>query len=134
MSMRKWFVAVLAVGAVAGVASCAKPVTAASLAAEVNKQMTFPKDLGDGIRLDSVTASGNEVVSTVTMTEVPAGADVPRLADLLATASKTDTCREIASTRQQYITANIKMTKVFKDASGTEIVRVVIDPRECTTS
>lgn len=132
MTMRKWFPAVLAVAVVGGVASCGKPVTAASLAAEINKQIQLPKDLGDGFRLDSVAASGNEVVSTVTMTEVPSSAVQPKLAELLGTASKTDTCREIATTRQQYIAANIKITKVFKDASGAEVVRVIVDPRECT--
>ena len=111
---------------------CARKVTAATLAAEVNKQMTFPKDLGDGIRLDSVAASGNDVVSTVTMTEVDAGASNPKLAQVLADASKTDTCREIAPARQEYVSANIRMVKVFNDKSGAEVVRVVVDPRECT--
>ncbi len=132
MMNRKMSAAALAVLVAAGVSSCGKPVTATTLAAEINKQMSFPKDLGDGFRLDSITASGNDLVSTVTMTQIPSGADLPQLADALATASKSDTCRELASTRQQYVAANIRVAKVFKDAAGAEVVRVIVDPRECT--
>jgi hypothetical protein len=75
----------------------------------------FPVDLGDGFRLDSIHAEGNAVVSTVTLLNEPAGPADPMMAALLLTASKSDTCREIAIHKQAYIDAKLSRGQAVQE-------------------
>jgi hypothetical protein len=105
-------------------------VTAAQLAAEANKRISLPSDLGDGYRLDSITAEGNAVVSTVTVTDASLASD-PRFVEVMRTATTSDICREIAPARQAYTNAGLTVAKVYKNASGAQIVRVDVTPADC---
>lgn len=106
-------------------------LTAESVVAYAQRTQHFPVDLGDGFRLDSIHAEGNAVVSTVTLLNEPAGPADPMMAALLLTASKSDTCREIAIHKQAYIDAKLSLVKLYKNSGGGEIARAVIDPAQC---
>jgi hypothetical protein len=115
----------------AHVAGCSKPpVTAQQLAAELNKRVSLPLDLGDGLRLDAITAEGNAVVSTVTLSNDALAAD-PNFKAVMRTATVSDICREIAPARQTYTDAGLTVAKVYKDSKGAEILRVNVVPAEC---
>jgi hypothetical protein len=112
-------------------AGCSRePVTAARLAAELNKRVTLPQDLGDGFRLDAIVAEGNAIVSTVTLTDDSLAAD-PRFKDVMRTATRSDICREIAPAMQSYVDAGLTIAKVYKGPQGAEILRVEVRPGEC---
>ena len=75
-------------------------------------------------------AEGNAVVSTVTMSDAELAAD-PRFKDVMRTATTSDICREIAPARQSYIDAGLSIAKVYKDAKGSQILRVDVSPADC---
>lgn len=106
------------------------PITAQQIAAEANKRYTFPRDLGDGFRLDSIAADGNAIVSTVTIADPSVTSD-PALVEMLRVAATSDICREIASARQAYIDAGLTVAKVYRDAKGAQIVRADVRPADC---
>lgn len=108
-----------------------KPVTAEMVAAEASKRVTFPVDLGDGFRLDSISASGNTVLSTVTLLEEPAGPADPNLQKVLETASRSDICRELGASRDVYVKANLRLAKRYLNSAGGEITTVTVDPVSC---
>lgn len=108
-----------------------EPITAAVLAEAANKQRTFPIDLGDGFRLDSISASGNAVVSVVTLIEEPAGPVDEALKEVLRTATVSDICREIASAKQAYIDTGITLVKTYRNSAGGEMVSVEVAPGDC---
>ena len=125
--------AALALLALASVhlAGCGKePVTATQLAAEASKRATLPLDLGDGFRLESITAEGNAVVSTVTVGDASLASD-PRFVEVMRTATTSDICREIAPARQAYIDAGLSISKVYRTVAGATIVRVDVRPADC---
>lgn len=131
MTILKSTVRVLALIGLAHVAGCSKPpITAQQLAAEANKRASLPMDLGDGYRLDAITAEGNAVVSTVTMTDDALAAD-PRFRDVMHTATMSDICREIAPAKQLYAEMGLSVAKVYKDSKGSEILRVDVRPADC---
>ncbi len=111
--------------------SGAKPVTADLVAAEAARRVSFPADLGDGFRLDSISASGNTVVSTVTLLTEPGGVADPALQQVLDTASRSDICRELAGSKDVYVKANLRLAKRYLNSAGGEIVMVTVDPASC---
>ena len=120
---------IVGIGVLAG---CSRPpITAERLAAEASKRATLPLDLGDGFRLDSITAEGDAIVSTVTLNDESLASD-PRFKDVMRSATISDICREIAVARQAYVDAGITIAKVYRDARGAEILRVDVRPAECT--
>ena len=132
MKILKYVAILFVIFAIGRMAGCGRgaPVTAAQLAAEASKRVTFPHDMGDGFRLDSITAEGNTVVSTVTLTD-PALASDPRFVEVMRVATKSDICREIAPASQAYVDANLAVAKVYKNAKGTELLRVDVRPGDC---
>lgn len=120
--------AIVAVGVLAG---CGRPpVSAAMLATEASKRVTFPHDMGDGYRLDAITAEGNTVVSTVTLTDAALASD-PRFVDVMRAATVSDICREIAPASQAYVDAGLAIAKVYRNAEGAELLRVEVRPADC---
>jgi hypothetical protein len=109
----------------------AKPVTAELVAAEAARRVSFPVDLGEGFRLDSISASGNTVISTVTLLNQPDGATDPALRQVLDGASRSDICRELAGSRDVYVKANLRLAKRYLNSAGGEIVTVTVDPASC---
>lgn len=110
----------------------AKPVTADLVAAEAARRVSFPVDLGDGFRLDSILASGNTVVSTVTLLSEPAGPPDPALRQALDIASRSDICRELGSSREVYVKAGLRLAKRYLNSAGAEITTVTVDPGSCS--
>lgn len=108
-----------------------QPVTAQLLATEASKRATLPLDLGDGFRLDSITAEGNTVVSTVTVND-PELATSPAFAEMMRVATTSDICRELLPARQAYIDAGLAVAKIYRNASGVQILRVDVNPADCT--
>lgn len=116
---------------IAAVVACSRPpITAAQLAAETSKRANLPLELGDGLRLDSITAEGNAVVSTVTMSDDGVAAD-PAFKDVMRAATTSDICREIAPAKQAYVDAGIRIAKLYPDARAAEILRVDVRPADC---
>ena len=107
-------------------------ITAELLAAEMQKRVSLPMDLGDGFRLDSIVASGNDVVSTVTVSQLPAGPADTALRRKLEQAAISDACREISPMKAEYVKTGIRIVKVFKNDRGGEIVTAVVDPAKCS--
>lgn len=131
VSLRPCVFLVLIGIAFAPLAGCSRPpITAEQIAAETNRRHTFPLDLGDGFRLDAVTAEGQAIVSTITLMDPTLGAD-PTLVEVMRAAAKSDICREIAAVRQAYTDAGLSLATRYKDARGNEIVRVDVQPAEC---
>lgn len=131
MTFTKELAFVLAIAASGLLAGCGRPsVTAAMLAAEANKRITLPSDLGDGFRLDAITAEGNTVVSSVTLTDAALASD-PRFVDVMRTATVSDICREIAPASQAYVDAGLAIAKVYRNAEGAELLRVEVRPADC---
>jgi hypothetical protein len=106
-------------------------ITAELLAQEMQKRVSLPMDLGDGFRLDSIVASGNDVVSTVTVSQLPAGPADTALRRTLEQAAISDACREIAPIKAEYVKTGIRIVKVFNNDKGGEIVTAVVDPASC---
>lgn len=109
-----------------------KPVTADLVAEEANKRMSFPVDLGDGFRLDGISAAGNTVTSTVTLLQEAAGPADPKLQQLLASASRSDICRELGASRDVYMRAGVRVAKRYLNSAGSEITTVTVDPASCS--
>lgn len=109
----------------------AKPVTADLVAAEAARRVSFPVDLGDGFRLDSIRASGSTVISTVTLLNEPAGPPDPGLRQVLETSSRSDICRELGTSREVYVKAGLRIAKRYLNTAGTEITTVTVDPGSC---
>ena len=131
MALQKHVALVLAIITIAPLAGCSRPpITAELLAAESNKRISLPLDLGDGFRLDSITAEGSALVSTVTMADASLASD-PGFVEVMSVATKSDICREIAPASQAYIDASLTIAKVYRDAAGSEILRVDVRPAEC---
>lgn len=131
MTLQKYPALVLMILTIGHLAGCGRsPVTAAELSAEANKRVTFPHDMGDGFRLDSITAEGNAVVSTVTMTDTSLTSD-PRFVEVMRVATTSDICREIAPASQAYVDAGLTIAKVYRNAEGSEILRVNVRPDDC---
>jgi hypothetical protein len=115
----------------AQLAGCSRPpITAAQLVSEMNKRTTLPLDLGDGFRLDAITAEGNTVVSTVTMSDASLASD-PRFKEVMRSATVSDICREITPAKQAYTDAGLSIAKIYRDSKGTELLRVDVRPAEC---
>lgn len=110
----------------------AKPVTAELVADEAARRVSFPVDLGDGFRLDSIRASGNTVISTVTLLHEPAGAVDPALQQVLESASRSDICRELGASREIYAKAGLRLAKRYLNSAGAEITMVTVDPGSCS--
>lgn len=110
----------------------AKPVTAEMVAAEAARRVSFPVDLGDGFRLDHIRASGNTVVSTVTLLNEPAGPVDPALQQVLETSSRSDICRELGASREVYAKAGLRLAKRYLNSAGVEIVTVTVAPDSCS--
>ena len=131
MTRPKYSAFVLLAICASNLAGCDRPpVTAAQLAAEANKRATLPLDLGDGFRLDAITAEGNAIVSTVTLSDVSLTAD-PAFQEVMRTATVSDICREIAPARQAYIDADLTISKIYKAPSGAQLLRVDVRPADC---
>lgn len=109
-----------------------EPITASVVAAQAQKRYTFPVDLGDGWRLDSVTASGNDLVSTITMTDETSAAPPAAVRTALETATRSDVCREVAAVKDAYAKHRIRIVKTYRNASGAEWLSVTVDPATCT--
>lgn len=110
----------------------APPVTAELVAAEAAKRVSFPVDLGDGFRLDSIHASGNTVVSTVTLLDEAAGPADPALQQVLEAASRSDICRELGASKGLYTKAGLRLAKRYLNSAGGEITLVTVDPASCS--
>ena len=118
--------------AIGQLAACSgPPITAERVAAEANRRHSFPVDLGDGFRLDGIAAEGQAIVSTVTLTGPAIGND-PALVEMIRVAAKSDICREISALKQAYVDAGLSIATRYKDAGGAEIVRVDVQPAECS--
>ena len=131
MTRPKYFAFVLLAICAGHLAGCDRPpVTAAQLAAEASKRATLPLDLGDGFRLDAITAEGNAVVSTVTLSDASLTPD-PAFQEVMRKATVSDICREIAPARQAYIDADLTIAKVYKSPNGAELLRVDVRPADC---
>jgi hypothetical protein len=121
----------LAFVAITLLAGCSRePITAAQLATEANKRMSFPRDLGDGYRLDAITAEGNAIVSTVTMANASLASD-PGFVEVMRAATVSDICREIAPAKQAYEDAGLTIAKIYQDSNGSELLRVDVRPADC---
>lgn len=122
---------VLVTFAIAGVAACSGPsITAEQLATEANKRGTLPLDLGDGFRLDTITAEGNTIVSTVTVTDAALASD-PGFIEVMRTATTSDICREIKPAGKAYADAGLTVAKAYRTTAGAEILRVDVGPGDC---
>lgn len=132
MKILKYVAVVFVIFAIGRMAGChgGESVTAAQLATEASKRVTFPHDMGDGFRLDSITAEGNTVVSTVTLTDAALAADA-RFVEVMRAATKSDICREIAPASKAYVDANLAVAKVYRNVKGTELLRVDVRPGDC---
>jgi hypothetical protein len=111
-----------------------KPMTAARMAEGMNRMATPPKDMGDGLRLDRIAASGNDVVITLTITDMP---PPPYPADVLAEmqrAALSDVCREWNKDPQAKAAvakAGIAMVREFRNPSGAVIFSHRVTPDQC---
>lgn len=127
--------ALLAISAVAWfIGKLNQPLTPAFMAEEMNKSLSLPKDMGDGLRLDSITASGNDVVFTATMTDIPHGPYPPEAISMLEQASLSDACREMNAKPEIKARMNehgFAILKQFRDASGGMVVSHRITPISC---
>lgn len=108
-----------------------EPLTAAKVVSEGNKTMSYPVDLGDGLRLDGVRAEGNAMVSTVTLMDTPPGPVDAALIQVMETASQSDTCREINLQRKALVDSGITIIKEYKNNAGGLITSVTIRPADC---
>jgi hypothetical protein len=111
-----------------------KPVTAARMAEGMNRVATLPRDMGDGLRLDRISASGNDVVVTLTITDMP---PPPYPADVLAElrqAALSDVCREWnkdPDAKAALTRAGIAMVREFRDPAGAVIFSHRVTPDLC---
>ena len=110
----------------------AKPVTAEMVAAEAARRVSFPADLGDGLRLDHIRAWGNTVVPAVTWLNGPAGPVDPALQQVLETSSRSDICRELGASREVYAKAGLRLAKRYLNSAGVGIVTVTVAPDSCS--
>jgi hypothetical protein len=110
------------------------PITAARMAEGMNRVAALPKDMGDGLRLDRISASGNDVVMTLTITDMP---PPPYPADVLAEmkrAALLDVCREWnkdPDAKAALTKAGIAMVREFRDPAGVVIFSHRVTPDLC---
>jgi hypothetical protein len=111
-----------------------KPMTAARMAEGMNRVTTLPRDMGDGLRLDRIGASGNDVVVTLTITDMP---PPPYPADVLAEmkqAALSDVCREWnkdPGAKAALARAGIGMVREFRNPAGAVILSHRVTPDLC---
>lgn len=107
------------------------PITAQALAAEMNRRVQLPRDLGDGFRLERISAQGNALVFTASTTSLPPG---PLTADEVRTlegALVSDACRELVKERAMLIQHRIEVLKELRDGSGKMLASARIRPADC---
>lgn len=124
-----------AIGKCLGGAGGQRAYTAQEVAREMGQRVRFPVDLGDGFRLDSIEASGKDIVSTVSLLDMPPGALPAAARAPLEAASRSDTCREInaggGAVKQTLIHSQLRMVKRYLDAQGGVLLEVAIEPGSC---
>lgn len=112
-----------------------RTLTAAEVARELAQRVRLPMDLGDGFRLDSIEASGQDIVSTVSLLDMPPGSLPAAARAPLEAASRSDTCREInaggGAAKQTLVHSRLRMVKRYLDAQGGVLLEVAIDPGSC---
>lgn len=111
-----------------------KPLTAARMAEGMNRMATLPRDMGDGLRMDRIAASGNDVVVSLTITDMP---PPPYPTDVLAEmkqAALSDVCREWnkdPGAKAALAKAGIAMVREFRNPAGTVIFSHRVTPDLC---
>ena len=110
----------------------AQPVTAERLATDMRAQVALPKDMGDGLRLDQIAASGNDIVFTATMTDTAPGQYPAEAVATLEQVSLSDACRNLSATARTLMNKHgIAVVKEFRDAAGGIVIRQRITPAQC---
>lgn len=107
------------------------PITAQALAAEMNRRVQLPRDLGDGFKLERISAQGNTLVFATSTTGLPPG---PLSADEVRTlqgALVADACRELVKERALLVQHRIEVLKELRDGSGKMLASARIRPADC---
>jgi hypothetical protein len=108
-----------------------EPITAQALATEMNRRVQLPKDMGDGFRLERITAQANTVVFVTSTTGMPPGLLTADEVRTLQRALVTDACRELVRERALLIRHRIEVLKELHDGSGKMLASARIRPADC---
>lgn len=111
-----------------------EPVTAARMAEGMNRITPLPRDMGDGLRLDRISASGNDVVVTLTITDMPPPPYPPDVLAEMKQAALSDVCREWnkdPGAKAALAKAGIGMVREFRNPAGAVILSHRVTPDLC---
>jgi len=141
-SLNRWAMIVLGLFLLAGViwalnrpsASVNAPtnarMNASSIAAEMNRRVKLPIDLGDGLSLESISAQDNAVAFILKSTNTPPDLSPEDIATL-ERAMVSDACRTLVRERELLTKHQIDMIKEMRDESGRRIAAARIRAADC---
>jgi hypothetical protein len=108
-----------------------QPITAQALAAEMNRRVQLPRDLGDGFKLESISAQNNTIVFSTSTTGMPPGPMSAEEVRILERALVSDACRELVRERALLIRHRIEVRKELRDDVGRMLASANIRPADC---
>lgn len=108
-----------------------QPITAQALAAEMNRRVQLPRDLGDGFKLERISAEGSTLVFATSTTGMPPGPISADEVRILESALVSDACRELVKERALLIRHRIEVRKELRDHTGRMLASARIRPADC---